>query len=268
VQTIVRHLYQATCTAANTVAEQFVYHRRSTSIVAVSGRLRDELVHDARVDPRRIRVIMNGVDTAEFSPSGSTAERRLLRGRLHLPDAPLLLFVGDLRSRRKGLGTVLHALPEMPPDAHLLVVGDATRSPYPAEVKAAGLDARVTFLGFRRDVPALVRAADIFVFPSHYEACSLAVLEAMSSGLPVVTTATGGASEVITSGLDGVLLDDATDHRALARNVNELLANAERRQALAAAARATALRYDWSRVMAQVETLLRDHAREKEGATA
>jgi len=258
-----RRLYHTFCTAIDALGEQLVYHRRSSTIIAVSSHLRDELVRDAWVDPRLVNVVLNGVDTEEFRPIGSVAERSLLRERLCLPATPLLLFAGDLRSRRKGLDTILHALPHLSPDVHLLVAGDPTASPYPATVRAAQLEERVTFLGFRRDVSTLMRAADLFVFPSLYEACSLVVLEAMASGLPVITTPAAGSSEVITHGVDGVLLTDATDHRGLAAHIQALLDDTQRRQALGVAARQTALRYDWSKVMGDAEDILLARAKIK-----
>src|SRR5581483_7197777 len=156
------------------------------------------------------------------------------------PAGRLLLFAGDLRSDRKGLDTVLRALP-LVPSVHLVVVGDTTASPYPTMVSRLGLGGRVTFLGFRRDMPEMMRAVDLFVFPSRYEACSLVVLEAMASGLPVITTPQAGSSEVITSGTDGMLLTYPNDWEELARCINMLLADRQRSRSIGIAARQTAL---------------------------
>ena len=83
------------------------------------------------------------------------------------------------------------------PQLQLAVVGDETQSPFPAMSQKMGLADRVRFLGYRRDVPRLMRTCDMFVFPSRYEACSLALLEALASGLPVISAKTAGGSELI-----------------------------------------------------------------------
>jgi glycosyltransferase involved in cell wall biosynthesis len=248
--------YQRACTRLNALAEQFVYHRRSRLIIAISSHIRDELVRHAAVDPRRIRMVLNGVDTAEFHPSASEAERAELRCRLSLPDGPLVLFAGDLRSPRKGLGPALRALRLLPESVTLLVAGDTRGSPFTAEARRLGLAGRVVFLGFRRDMPLLMRAVDLFVFPAAYEPFSLVVIEAMASGLPVVTSAATGASEVITHGVDGVVLENPHDEAALAGAMRAILGDRERGQAMGVAARATALRYTWTSVMSRVEDIL------------
>jgi glycosyltransferase involved in cell wall biosynthesis len=251
-----RHAYQRACTRFNSLAERYVYQRRSQTIIAISSRIRDELVQAAAIDPGRIQVVRNGVDPEEFRPPHDAAERADLRRRLALPAGPLVLFAGDLRSARKGLGALLRALLLLPDSVRLAVAGDAHGSPFVEEARALGLAERVVFLGFRRDMPLLMRAADLFAFPARYEPFSLVVLEAMASGLPVVTTAAAGASELLIQGVNGVVLEDPDDQRALAGAIQGILDDSEHGRAMGEAARTTALQHTWSYTMSRVEAIL------------
>jgi glycosyltransferase involved in cell wall biosynthesis len=253
--------------ALNTVTEQVMYRRLSRVVVAVSNLHRDDLVREAHVPPDRIHVVHNGVDTSEFTPPVSEAERAMLREALGLPAAArLLLFAGDLRTPRKGLDTILRALPALPGDVRLIVAGDARRSPFPAVARDAGLADRVQFIGFRRDLAAVMRACDIFVLPTHFDTFGLPILEAMACGLPPITTVLAGASEVITSGVDGLVIDDPDDAQAVAASVSELLDDPARHRAMSVAARATAECHDWARAAAQMESLLLELSRRRHAA--
>lgn len=189
-------------------------YRHSRCVVAVSQQVKRELL-ETGVNPERLRVIPNGVDTDEFAPC------QVSREALGLPEGTLVLFIGDIRTPRKNLDTLLRAMLNVS-DATLVVVGSAARSPYPRLATKLGLDGRVSFLGFRRDIPQLMRAANIFVFPSRYEACSLVLLEAAASGLPIVAASTAGGTELLTPECS-VLLHDPEDAMALAITLNRLL---------------------------------------------
>jgi glycosyltransferase involved in cell wall biosynthesis len=106
---------------------------------------------------------------------------------------------------------------------HALIVGGGRRID---EIKALaaslGLAGEVHFLGTRRDVPDLLNAMDIFVLPSYSEGVSLALLEAMAAGLPVIATAVGGLPEVVTDGENGLLIPPR-DAEALATALARLL---------------------------------------------
>lgn len=230
--------YQWLHSCLNALWERAAY-RQAHIVVASSGLIRQQLI-EIGVPQERIRVIHNGVDTREFHPGTGD------RGALGLPeDVPLALFVGDIRLNRKNLDTTLKALARVP-CAHLAVVGSVERSPYPEMAACLGLAGRVHFLGFRRDIPQIMRAADLFVFPSRYEACSLVLLEASASGLPVLTARTAGGAELITSDC-GIVLDDPNDAEGLASALQLLLEDPRRRADMGQAARAMAERHTWER---------------------
>lgn len=232
-------LYQWFYTALNARLERKAF-AESGAVVAVSERVKEELMAIG-VPETQIQVIINGVDLNEFVPGPAA---RLLLG---LPEGvTLALFAGDIRTPRKNLDTVLRALVSVP-ELHLLVAGATPGSPYPALSKQLGLSGRVHFLGFRRDIPTLMRASDLFVFPSRYEACSLVLLEALASGLPVITATTAGGAEVVTPEC-GIVLPDPNDAGALATAMIALAENQERRQKMSLAARTVAEKYSWSRM--------------------
>jgi glycosyltransferase involved in cell wall biosynthesis len=232
-RTLYRRLYMK-CSAR---LERRAFHQARV-LVAVSNKVKEELQAYLGLAPEKIRTIHNGVDLQEFSPG---QEDRIALGLP--PNKPLGLFVGDIRTYGKNLDTVLAALAQVP-QLHLAVAGDTHNSPFPALAEKLGVAERVHFLGFRRDIPKLMRAADLFIFPSRYEACSLALLEAMASGLPIVTAQTAGGCELITPE-SGVVLPDPNDVSALAETLCALLAEPERLKAMGRAGRAIAERHSW-----------------------
>lgn len=229
-------LYQWLYSATNARWERKAY-RQAKVVVAVSEKIRNELI-EIGIPGERVRVVTNGVDLGEFSPA--PADRR----ELGLPErVPLALFAGDIRTPRKNLDTVLNALREVR-RLHLVVVGDTTGSPYPKLAAQLGLVPRVQFLGYRRDLSQLMRAADLFVFPSRYEPFGLVLLEAMASGLPVVTAATVGAASLVDLEC-GFVVDDPNDAGTLAGALERLVQDPESRKRMGRAARAVAEQHSW-----------------------
>jgi glycosyltransferase involved in cell wall biosynthesis len=236
-----RSLYARLYAGANARLERGAF-RRARKIVAVSQKLRADLVAGG-IPEASIVTILNGVDTAEYTPGEAN------RGALGLPcGVDLALFAGDLRTSRKNLDTVFRALAQLPPNLHLAVAGRHEGTHWPAMAAELGIAHRITFLGFRTDMPALMRAADCFVFPSRYEACSLVLLEALASGTPVITAASAGGAEIV-SPEAGIVLPDSEDAAALAAALRKLLENAPR-HAMRQAARNIAEHHGWQ-AMAQ-----------------
>lgn len=233
-------LYQWLYTALNARWEKRAF-RQAQVVVAVSQRVKQELL-DIGVPNESIRIILCGVDLHEFSPG--YVDRR----KLGLPEqVPLALFVGDIRTNRKNLDTVLYALAQVP-ELHLAVLGPTGTtkgSPYPQLATKLELSERVHFLENDRPVSEVMRAVDLFVFPSRYEPFGLVVIEAMASGLPVITATTTGAAEIVTPEC-GVVLSDSEDTKALAQALSTLASDPTLRNRMGQAARFIAEKHSWA----------------------
>jgi len=230
--------YQRLYSALNARLERRAF-AQARRVVAVSEKTAGEL-RQIGVPAEKIVTIHNGVDTGAFHPGTED------RGRWSLPaSAPVFLFAGELRTRRKGLDTALRAL-ALTPQGHLAVAGAPRGSPFPSLATRLGISDRVHWLGFERDMPALMRAVDAFVFPSRYESMSLAILEAMASGVPVLTARTAGGAEILGAG--GRVLEDPEDATTLARWMAELVSDPDLRRCMGRAGRSIAEAHTWEQM--------------------
>lgn len=230
-------IYHWAYSGLNAYWEKQAFQQAKVS-VAVSDKIKQELIDDLDIQSDRIHVIHNGVDIEEFVPG--VADRK----QLGLSEGVnLALFAGDIRTNRKNLDTVLKALVQVP-DLYLVVVGSTEGSPYPEMAASLGLSDRVHFAGFRRDIAQIMKAVDLFVFPSRYEACTLVLLEAMASGLPAITATSAGGAELVTSEC-GFVLDDSDDADALAQALLTLASDRELRIKMGRAARVVAENNTW-----------------------
>ena len=178
-----------------------------------------------------ILAIGNGSDPARFFPAAAEdAERMALRRSLGGEGDSLVITVVGRLVAEKGYPELFEAMRRV--DAHLWVIGERLKSDHAETIdraiKAAQTDpilrSRVRFLGYRSDVPALLRASDIFVLPSHREGMPRSIIEAMLSGLPVVATNIRGAREEVVEGETGYLVP-VRDAAGLADALSRLAAD-------------------------------------------
>lgn len=244
--------YQRTYSRYNSRMERKAYHN-ARFVVPASNTVRRELHEEIGIPYERMRVILNGAEPSEFHPGTED------RAALGLPvGVPLALFAGDIRTGRKNLDSVLKALVDVP-NLHLAIVGKKAESPFPALAEQLGVAQRAHFLDFRRDISAIMRACDFFVFPSRYEACALVLVEALSSGLPILTAETTGGAEVVTPET-GIRLKDTEDVAALAAAMRELSADPARLKAMSAAAHAASAQYTWEKIASAYYALYQELA--------
>lgn len=201
-------------------------------VIANSRRTAQDLIEHLGIEPERIHVVYYGTDAALFHP-GAPSEREAQRAAIGWPsDRPVALFIGALGDRRKGLDTTLRAWRRLAQSAStvplLAVVGQgALVAELQRQVSRDGLERDVRFLGFRSDVPSLVRAADLLVAATRYEAYGLGVHEALCCGLPAIVSAGAGIAERYPDELQHLLLPDPDDAEDLASRVANALSRAE-----------------------------------------
>jgi glycosyltransferase involved in cell wall biosynthesis len=184
---------------------------RARLVVCNSERTVHDVVTRVGVDPERVRRVYYGIDAGRFHDRVDPAGAKAAIGCD--PSRAVVLFVGALGDRRKGFDTVYAAWTALAQsrnwDAHLVVAGSgAELDRWRAKASGDGMGERITFLGYRTDVPALIAAADVMVHPARYEAYGLAVHEAICSGVPAIVSACAGIAERFPTGLAPLLLDD------------------------------------------------------------
>ena len=206
-------------------AEMFS-HRRLRAVICNSRMVRDDIAQRFGVADGKLHVIYSGVDLGAFHPCLRETHGRSLREKTGIDEATrVILFVGS-GYERKGLPTLLKALARMSgSDARLWVVGrDKHESLMRNLAQTLGVDQRVLFLGAQTDVRPFYGAADVFALPSIYDPFPNAALEALACGLPIVTTTTCGAAELVTEANGRIV--PAGEPEALAAALVQLTASA------------------------------------------
>lgn len=194
------------------------------------------------VDEARIRLVYNGVDLARFSPLHRDAWRSEVRAQLGLDDDQVLFLIVAHNFRLKGVPTLLRAMRRLVGEGHgarLAIVGGKHVRPDSNAQEA------VTWVGALDDPRPYYAAADVYVQPTWYDPCSLVVLEALASGLPVITSRYNGAGELMTEGQQGFVLDDPGSVQELSHSMRRLL-DRESRQRMGLAARQLAMRHSFA----------------------
>ncbi len=226
-----------------TTLAQRQYADDGRHILALSRMVAEDLRRYHQVSSERMHIIYNGVDVRRFSPTRREEYRAAVRARLGLRDQVLLLIVAH-NFRLKGVPALMMAATKLLRaglPVHVAVAGGKRSGRYARWARPLGIGDQVTFLGAVDDVVPYYAAADIYVQPTFYDPCSLVVLEALASGLPVVTTRMNGAGELITPGREGYVLDAPENVNALTATLKPLVASASKREAMGRAARSLAL---------------------------
>jgi len=198
---------------------------RVGTMVAVSEDLKRFIAAAVAIPADRIKVIYNGQG---ILPSVGTNEKQRLKSELGLSDTEKIVGVVGSLYPVKGHEYLLAAVPQVlkiHPWTKFLIVGKGDlEARLKNVVRNAGLERQVRFLGFREDVPMLLSLLDVFVLPSLSEGLSIALLEAMAAGKPVVATKVGGNPELVVDGETGYSVP-ARDAEALAAKICFLLAD-------------------------------------------
>ena len=204
-------------------------------------------------------VVYLGLDHQIFNPERCAALREKARNNLGLAEDQFALLLIGNDWRNKGISVLLEAmalLRELP--LQLLVAGHDDPAAYRQKVRKNSMDDRVHFLPARNDVEFYYAAADAYAGPSVEDTFAQPPAEAMACGLPVIVSSTNGASEIITNGVDGLILEDPADVCALAALIGRLYNDAEFRARLGQRAAETAKQYTWERNGREMTAIFED----------
>ncbi len=218
---LTRWLYlNATCAAEKRLYQHRV-GRKAPLFLPVSRGVAAELTKHYDIGSAQVKIVPNAADTARFKPL-SEADRMAWRRASNVPTDRLMAIFAGGEWARKGLDFAIQAmgrLKDVP--LTLFVAGDdADRTRFMNMAREAGAAENIIFGGFRKDIPQALAAADLFLFPSWYEAFSLATIEAAACGLPVVASRINGTEDFITPGETGDFVKhDAADVASVLRRL-------------------------------------------------
>jgi starch synthase len=252
--------------ALSSWAERTAYEG-ADAIVAVShGMRRDVLAAYPGVDPDRVHVIHNGIDSALYRP---VRDEKLIHRYGIDPDRPYVLYVGRI-TRQKGLPHLLRAAADLVPEAQLVLAASAPDTPEIAAEVATGVEELRSHRGGvvwldemlpRDEVITLLTHATVFCCPSVYEPLGIVNLEAMACETAVVASDVGGIPEVVEDGATGLLVhyepsDEAEYERALGEALNTLLTAPSRAADLGLSGRQRAVTaFSWSTIASRTVDL-------------
>jgi glycosyltransferase involved in cell wall biosynthesis len=215
---------------------RLLYGLRRDATIAISEGVRDALVQSG-LDPSSIDVVRSGID---LTPFDAPFDRSAIRSRLGTREGDFLVLqvaaLAPHKSQKDLLDAARIVLAERP-EARIWIAGEGIlRDELEQQHRRLDLGDRVRLLGFRDDVPDLLKAADLFCVSSYLEGMGTATLDAMAVGLPVVATRVGGIPEIVEDGVTGLLVPPR-DPEALAGAILALARDPARRQSMGREAR-------------------------------
>jgi glycosyltransferase involved in cell wall biosynthesis len=231
-------------------------YRHAAHVTGVSQAIRDLVITHFEIPAEKVTFVQNAVRPHDGTPAGALP--------VDCRDAVLIGRVARLQPE-KGMEVFIDAAASLAddwPEAQFLVIGDGPlRAELESYAAAVGVQDRVHFLGFRNDARALIAKLDVLAISSHSDGSPLAVLEAMTSGVPVVATECGGIPGQVRDGVDGLLVAPG-DTAGFARALEGLLREPARIRSMGAAARGHAQRdFGYPRMVDRIESVYTDALR-------
>ena len=207
--------------------------------IAISKMVKNDILKHYHCSQENISVVYNGVDLKRFHPDNKNRHRQSVREELGIPEnSILILFVGS-GFERKGLKHLLQATQYLrPEDWRLVIIGKGRWDQY-LQFAPENLSSRIIHKEPVPEIEKYYSAADIFALPSIYEPFGNANLEALATGLPIITTLHCGAADIIQHNLNGLIVENPEFPKEIADNINTLF-DPELRQSMSQNARALA----------------------------
>lgn len=225
------------------------------TFIALSQTVADDFVRLHGVPPEQIALVYNGVDCRRYSPEHRSVHRAAMRQQLNVRSQELVLLLAAHHFRLKGVPELVALVARLVSNGrpvHLVVAGGKRLAQWRRAACRLGLEGRATFVGSVHDMVPYYAAADAYVHPTYYDPCSLVLLEAAASGLPIVTTRRcNGAAELFRDGQNILTVSNPSDYQGLYERVEALL-DERLRTELGAAARAVALERPFEKNVAEI----------------
>ncbi len=241
----------------NGYIEDAPYKRKGLNqIIAISEMVKQDIMKWYKIPEERIEVIYNGVDIERFHPENRKYREEVRRG-LGIGEEMMFLFVSN-NFRMKGLYYLIKALGglkrEGSPPFKCVVLGRDRKAPYLRLAKKEGVSEDLIFAGSTGEPEKYYGASDLLIHPTFYDACSLTVIEALASGLPVITTRSNGAGWILTQGKEGFVISDPRNIQELQNKISYFF-NKETREKASLAARRLAEAYSYQRNWSEMKTI-------------
>jgi UDP-glucose:(heptosyl)LPS alpha-1,3-glucosyltransferase len=243
-------------------------------IVVNSYMVRDHFQHFLEISADRLHVVRSAIDPARFPEHDRFKCRQEWRQAHSIAPTETVGLLAAMNYRLKGLEPLLHAVRKLldfpehknrRPEFRLVVAGSPNYQAWQQLAARLGVAEHVIFAGHQDPMRHAYFAADFLVHPTFYDPCSLVVLEALACGLPVITTRSNGAHELLTPPREGFVLDDPHDHDLLAWSMSQLL-DPQRRHACALAARKAAANWTFEQHYQALMSVFGEVVRRKRAA--
>lgn len=253
-ESLVRAMYSKAFQYCNLLHEQLLY-TPNKKYIAISHTVKKDLMRLYNIKSENINVIYHGVNHNDFrslqSIEAQTARKDIREKHNIAQDAHVLLSVGAINTR-KGIHTAIDVLNELITNDFknviLLAVGAGDARPLMDQAEQLGISANIRLVSSQKNVAPYYQASDVFFFPTLYEPFGLVILEAMASGLPVITTSVAGAAELMTPGIDGIVMSPQTTPTDIASEVSTLIKDKQKWLSLSHRSQQSARQWTWDKV--------------------
>src|SRR5216684_2461742 len=235
--------------------ERRMYTNPNTELILIAKKTADDLKRHYAIDGP-LPIVYIGLDHKIFNREQRLRNRPEVRKQLGLGEATFALVMVGNDWKKKGLVALIEALAQLKDLPLVLVVaGKDDSAPYQKRIRELGMEGKVMFRPSRADVQWYYGAADVYVGPSLEDTFAQPPAEAMACGLPVITSATNGTAEIMTDGVDGLIIPDPTDVAGLASRIRQLYDDPALRQRLGEQASQTSQAYTWDRNGEQIRAI-------------
>jgi len=228
-------------------------------VIAISDMIKEDMIYWYKIPKEKIIVDYNGIDIEHFHPR-NFKYREEIRKQYGIRDEFVIIFVSN-NFRMKGLKYLIKALAKIKKEnllsLKLLILGRDKKKPYINLSKKLGIIEEVIFVGSTNSPEKYYAASDLLVHPTFYDACSRVVLEAMASGIPVITTTSNGASRIIKNDEEGIVIQDPKNLEALSKSILFFM-DKEKREKASIRARQCIERYSFEKNIETIKEIIND----------